>query len=220
MVSHPLHPEYLCEKTKITGKDSQFENIFRVLKEVYAYKENGLDYSDYKLVLTGHSLGGALAQLATFLIAGNPDAGFIPSPVTGVTYASPVVGTGNFFKAFRELEKSGRIRHIRVSNDKDIIPGNPFFSYKQTGVNIHLFENKTAEVAYENTRHCLMLMSLDPLGRHSIFEEGGYYERLYDKDADGCFYNSHILGMTVEEIYKEYAHLEDDDFDKKSCTIA
>jgi hypothetical protein len=208
---------YLCKKTDIAGNDSQFRNITRILKEVYSYKGNGHDYSDYSLVLSGHSLGGALAQLSTFLIAGHPDSGYIPSPVTGITYASPVVGNRDFFDAFRKLEKEGRVRHIRVSNAKDIIPGNPFFDYVQTGVNIHLKQGVPAEIAYENTRHCLGLMSMDPLGRHSIFEEGGYYERLYDKDEKGCYINAHLLGMTVEDLYKEYANLDEED-GPESCT--
>lgn len=208
---------YLCDHTNITGNDSQFDNIYRILKEVYAYKQDGHDYSKYKLVLSGHSLGGALAQLSTFLIAGQPDSDFIPSPITGVTYASPVVGNRAFFDAMRKMEKEGRVRHIRVSNDKDIIPGNPFWSYVQTGVNIHLKEDVPAEVRYENTRHCLSLLSMDPMGRHSIFEEGGYYERLYDTDKDGKYINEHFLGLTVEELYTQYAHLNDDEDKKSSC---
>jgi hypothetical protein len=211
--------EYICKHTDLSDGDSQFDNIFRILKEVYAYKDQrGRDYSDYKLVLTGHSLGGALAQLSSFLIAGNPDASFIPSPVEAITYASPVCGEEMFFRAYRKLEKEGRLRHIRISNDKDIITGNPFWHYVQTGVNIHLFENKVAEVAYKNTRHCVSLLSSDPMGRHAIFEEGGYYERLYDKDADGKFINSHILGETVEQLYETYAGLDkDDNYDSCVC---
>jgi len=212
--------KYLCEHTNLTGNDSQFDNIYRILKEVYAYKKNGHDYSKYKLFLSGHSLGGALAQLSTFLIAGQPDSDFIPSPVTGVTYASPVVGNRAFFDAMRKMEKKGRVRHIRVSNTKDIIPGNPFWSYVQTGVNIHLKEAEPAEVAYENTKHCLTLMSMDPMGRHSIFNEGGYYERLYDKDQDKNFINAHFLGLTVEELYQECAQLDEDDVSKSSCSLS
>jgi predicted lipase len=211
---------YLCDHTNITGNDSQFDNIYRILKEVYAYKKDGHDYSKYKLVLSGHSLGGALAQLSTFLIAGLPDSDFIPSPVTGVTYASPVVGNRAFFDTMRKMEKANRVRHIRVSNSKDIIPGNPFWSYVQTGVNIHLKEDVPAEVKYENTKHCLSLLSMDPMGRHSIFEEGGYYERLYDKDKDGNYINIHFLGSTVEDLYKNYANLDEEDVAKSSCSLS
>lgn len=211
---------YLCKHTNITGGDSQFDNVFRILKEVYAYKKNGRDYSDHKLVLSGHSLGGALAQLMTFLVGGNPEATFVPSPVTGITYASPVVGNQDFFDAFRKMEKEGRVRHVRVSNDKDIIPGNPFVHYVQTGVNIHLYEKKAAEVAYENTRHCLGLLSTDPMGRHSIFNDGGYYERLYKKDADGAFLNKHVLGETVEQLYEEHARLGEEDKPRGGCILS
>jgi hypothetical protein len=190
------------------------DQILSVLKEVYAYTAPGRDYSDYKLVITGQSLGGALAQLLSFILAGLKEAEFIPKPVTAVTYASPVVGNKDFFLAYQDLEKDNKVRHIRVSNKKDVIPGTPGMGitkpYTQTGVNIHLKENKKAEVAYENTKSILSQASTGPLKRHSLFGTGGksYYERLYGREKEtGEFINKHILSKTVDELYEDHAEL-------------
>jgi len=181
---------------------------------VYAYKASGRDYSDYELVITGHSLGGSLSQLLSFILAGWKEAEFIPKPVKAVTYASPVVGDKHFFSAYQDLEKENKVRHIRVSNNSDVVPGNPGMGikkpYKQTGVNIHLKENKKAEVKYENTKSILSQTSIDFRARHNVYGEEGksYYERLYGKDTEtGAFINDHVLSKTIEQLYEEHAEL-------------
>jgi len=194
----------------------QIDQIISILKEVYAYKASGRDYSDYKLVVTGHSLGGSLSQLAAFVLAGSKETEFIPKPVTAITYASPVVGDKNFLLAYQDLEKEGKIRHIRVSNDGDVIAGHPITPlnnpFIQTGVNIHLQENKKAEVNYENTKSILsQLGSSGPfcMDRHSLFGKSkgrSFYERLYAKDKEtGEFINKDLLSKTIDELYDEYA---------------
>jgi len=210
---HKGFSDYLLRKTKVEGT-SQLDQILSVLKEVYAYKTPDQDYSDYELVITGHSLGGSLSQLLSFILAGLKEAEFIPKPVKAVTYASPVVGDKHFFSAYQDLEKENKVRHIRVSNNSDVMPGNPGMGikkpYKQTGVNIHLKENKKAEVKYENTKSILSQISIDPLIRHSLYGEEGksYYERLYGRDTKtGAFINDHVLSKTIEQLYEEHAEL-------------
>lgn len=209
---HKGFSDYLLSKTKVK-KATQFDQIISVLKEVYAYKAPGRDYSNYELVITGHSLGGSLAQLLSFILAGLKEAEFIPKPVKAVTYASPVVGNKHFFSAYQDLEKENKVRHIRVSNNSDVIPGTPGVGivkpYKQTGVNIHLKENKKAEVKYENTKSIISQTSTNPLKRHSLYGEEGksYHERLYGKDSKGAFINDHVLSKTVEQLYEEHADL-------------
>jgi len=210
---HKGFSDYLLSKTRVEGT-SQLDQILSVLKEVYAYKAPGRDYSDYELVITGHSLGGSLAQLLSFILAGWKEAEFIPKPVKAVTYASPVVGNKDFFSAYQDLEKENKVKHIRVSNNSDVMPGSPGMGitkfYKQTGVNIHLKENKKAEVKYENTKSILSQTSIAPLKRHSLFGAEGksYHERLYGKDTEtGVFINDHVLSKTVEQLYEEHAEL-------------
>jgi len=210
---HRGFSDYLLSKTRVEGT-SQLDQILSVLKEVYACKASGRDYSDYELVITGHSLGGSLSQLLSFILAGWKKAEFIPKPVKAVTYASPVVGNKHFFSAYQDLEKENKVRHIRVSNNSDMVPGTPGMGitkpYVQTGVNIHLKENEKAEVKYENTKSILSQSSIDLLVPHAVYGEEGksYYERLYGIDTEtGAFINDHVLSKTVEQLYEEHAEL-------------
>jgi hypothetical protein len=74
--------------------------------------------------VTGHSLGGALATIFAFQIAAEStlmEALNIPSPITCVNFASPMVGNLAFKKAFHVLERRGKIRCLRVTNSLDIV---------------------------------------------------------------------------------------------------
>ena len=77
---------------------TKFEDVVRDLQDVYSYKDDHNDYSDYRLFITGHSLGGALATLTTVALAGCEIANSIPGifPVTAITFASPRVGNRGF----------------------------------------------------------------------------------------------------------------------------
>jgi len=200
--------DYLCEEGTGAECKSQFDQILDVLKQVYEFKER--DYSDFSLRTTGHSLGGGLAQILSFLLAGTSKASFVPKPVRAITIASPVVGDSKFREAYRKLEQEHKVRHIRISNAKDMVCGNPFFTYVQTGVNIHLYENSPADVGYFNTtKHTILqLVSFDPLGRHSVLGPGGYFQRLYKK-VDGDYLNIKLLNKSIEQLYEEYADLDD-----------
>lgn len=212
---HKGFSKYLLGDRDDIGEKPQLEQITNILKEVYAYKTEDRDYSDYELVVTGHSLGGSLAQLCSYLLAGLPETDFVPKPIKAVTYASPVTGDAEFFNSYQDLEKEGKIMHLRVSNKSDAIPGNPGLGvtkpYKQTGVNIHLRPRRAAEVKYENTKS--IVSQLRPRSReaHNLYDDQGiaYHSRLFAKDKKtGDFVNESILNKTIEEIYEEHAKLQ------------
>jgi predicted lipase len=72
------------------------------------------------VVLTGHSLGGALAQLAAVSIAASSAAEGRPIRPLLVTFASPAVGDGGFARELRAAaEPCGG---LRVYNSADPIP--------------------------------------------------------------------------------------------------
>ncbi|PHJ23940.1 lipase [Cystoisospora suis] len=74
----------------------------------------------YVVVVTGHSLGGALTQLATWFLARNLKS-FVESGqivVYGVAFGSPAVGD---VVAYQEIEECGA-RIIRVRTDLDPVP--------------------------------------------------------------------------------------------------
>jgi len=189
---------------KTEGQKSKLDQIIEVLKEVYAYKDEEEDYSTYDLYVTGHSLGGALTQLLAFLLAGMKEAEFLPKPIVSVSFASPVVGNEEFFLAHQDLEKEGKLRHVRVSNQNDVVPGTPGLGYWQTGVNIHVQDAK-AEVGYPNTKTILSQLSLSSIARHSLQGKKSYDERMYKEDGKGKMLNEDILALSVDELYKQYA---------------
>lgn len=120
----------------------------------------------YSLSVTGHSLGAALATMFAFRAATIENESII-KPVTCVSVASPYVGDENYRQAFMLAEKMGRIRHLRLSNHKDVIGILPFVSFrprfwknnpsvgtlfKHVGLNLKLYENKNPpyELTYPN----------------------------------------------------------------------
>jgi predicted lipase len=136
--------KYLFDNTK-PGRDgrtiSRAEEIMGKLEALFRM------YPDYKLWVTGHSLGGALSTLFAFRAA--MDVGVRNKPVMNVSFASPFVGDHIFKEKFQNLEKTGMIRHLRISNEDDAVPLVPFSTldfppkpYKHVGMNVRLY-NKT-----------------------------------------------------------------------------
>lgn len=119
------------------------------------------NYPGYKLYVTGHSFAGAIATLFAFLAAAEPDA-IIPKPVTCVSIASPYVGDDSFRQAHQMLEGLGKLRHLRVTNHKDVVTASPKVSFrwsfygmssdddgghvgslfKHVGMNLRLYQNQ------------------------------------------------------------------------------
>lgn len=164
------------------GDPSKFRQIVEVLKETRTKKDpNGdeFEYKDYNIFVTGHSLGGALMQLLSFGLAG--------SPLTK--------------DDFNHWKKEGTLRHIRVSNDGDhvavqpVIP--PSMGYSQTGVNVHLFERKKADVGYRNQRSAYSAIQFsNPLTMHLL---PSHFSRLVENGN-----NDDLLKRSVEDFYEEY----------------
>jgi predicted lipase len=133
--------KYLFDDTK-PGRDgrtiSKAEEIMSKLRELFN------TYPDYKLWVTGHSLGGALSTMFAFRAA--TDSGVRNKPVMNVSFASPFVGDHVFRDKFQDLEKTGMIRHLRITNEDDVVPLVPFSTldfppklYKHVGMNVRLY---------------------------------------------------------------------------------
>ena len=100
---------------------------------------------NYKLSITGHSLGGALATLCGFYVAARSRFAHLPT-IYVWSFAAPRVGTQAFIHAWQHLERTGRIRHARFSSTQDLVPLVPFCNfemddlqfYKHVGLRVQL----------------------------------------------------------------------------------
>jgi hypothetical protein len=134
--------------------------------------------------VTGHSLGGALATLYSFLIAAEPDS-VIPKPVTCISFGSPYVGDESFRLSHQTLESLGKLRNLRVSNYQDMVTLIPFISFrwkvwdndahvgtlfKHVGMNLRLFPPDSLsvlpfQIIYPKVRTGLFTAALDEFKR-------------------------------------------------------
>lgn len=114
----------------------------RILKDIEPLFEEG-----YSLYITGHSLGGALANMLSFQIAGaGEEAAFVPRPVNCITFAAPMSGTSGFRAAYEQMEQDKLLRSLRVNNREDLVPSLFPISmgvgkrrlFKHTGMNLRL----------------------------------------------------------------------------------
>lgn len=105
-------------------KNNAYGDLSSTLKSVL------IEYPEYKIYTSGHSLGGALATLFGFMISHEID-----NHVTIISYASPRVGDYRWKKAV--LSKSN-LSHYRVTNECDIVTSIPLIGYKHVGTVIHL----------------------------------------------------------------------------------
>jgi len=199
---HRGFSNYLFGKTRDSQGRSKFTQIVDILKQVFSYKDDakGYDYSGYDLFITGHSLGGGLAQLLAFVLAGSKESkDFVPTPVKAISFASPCVGDKHFYKKYLEFEKEGKLRHLRVSNEGDVVACVPSVGYRQTGLNLHGVPGRMIQVKYRNNKKSSLLQfGLSFVSKHSL---NSYSERLFtDENAD-------IVNKTTMELYDEYADM-------------
>jgi len=121
-----------------TGKDAyKYGHVAKTVKCL------GLIEQGYRLYVTGHSLGGAMATLFGFFAAS--DDYFVQNgSVTIYSYASPKVGNSFFGEAFRALELNDRLRHGRIRNSGDVVAWLPYSlgRYKHVGVDVNLMGDK------------------------------------------------------------------------------
>jgi hypothetical protein len=105
---HSGYYNYVFSLTLDEKDDVGWRKYDEILKDVQRVLR---DHPKYKLYVTGHSLGAALATLVSFYLTCEPD---IPKPITCINFASPRIGDGHFLKAVRALEEQGWLRMLRV----------------------------------------------------------------------------------------------------------
>jgi predicted lipase len=120
-----------------------------------------------RIIVTGHSLGGALATLFAAELAHT-----IPKlSVSCYAFGSPRVGDASFVKAIHELSN---LTIIRFNNAYDVIPWMPYFGFVHTNEVVHL---RTTGIRWFDfrKRHSIRLMYIAYTRRsciHSTRSEG------------------------------------------------
>jgi hypothetical protein len=165
----------------------------------------------FKLFVSGHSLGGGLSNLFSFRVAqlksqGHESVKHLPTTVKCMSFAAPCVGNYDFNKEYQFLEQKGFLRHIRVSNEGDVVPTNnipaPFsfalmgsaYDYTQNGVNVFLRSKEDMVIGYRNTKDMWSQTGLDSVSMHGLPE----YEKRLAFPA-----NKEVFKQTIEELYQE-----------------
>ncbi len=97
----------------------QYKAIENSLFDAISNAQRNPDGAIKQIHITGHSLGGALAQLAAFHISNR----FIDAQITCTTFGSPRVGNHTFAKLLQNAVHD----QIRVTHEKDPVPNMPFF---------------------------------------------------------------------------------------------
>jgi hypothetical protein len=90
----PPMVDYLFSRSYNLGKGTnKFDEIMNIVLPLIE------KYNNFRLYVTGHSLGGALATIFAFKVAASNFA--VEKPITCVSVASPKVGGNCFRKAFQ-----------------------------------------------------------------------------------------------------------------------
>ena len=160
--------------------------------------------------MTGHSLGGALATLASFGLAGLPEELGIPKPVTCISVAAPFSGTRGYQMATERLESEGFLRSLRVNLPEDPVPKPvpfctkrdfPFFeATHHCGINLRLAHDGCI---FEHTSRGNFRDSLlEPRLFRNISEGFHHSIKPFHVDRIGNNYE-HLKDVTIEDLYQD-----------------
>jgi len=210
-LTHDGFTEYLMGERGCDAKNRSY--LERIIASInYAYENNPDVTSDYKLYISGHSLGGALATMTAFHLAhlkekNDDSVRNFPTKISAVTFAAPLVGNAEYNDQYERLEKSGFLRHVRLTNEGDVVPTQPVlfgiqkvkirgdpYKFVQNGMNLNLVDNAKTEISYRITKSAGSQMSPWSLGYHLLPE---FRKRWGEPNNEGS------LQLTVKELYKE-----------------
>ena len=167
-------------------------------------------YPDYELVLTGHSLGGAISMLLLADIrimqlnhlANSRQALFIPAstPVSIYTFGKPRQGNAAFTQLILALEdqpKLGKLQIYRITNSHDLVPILPpqFMGYTHYPRHYWIdLDTSNANSRYgRNTHRCYADDDIKYADAESESIEKTGVCRLNEWDAEG--HNSYFLDI-------------------------
>ena len=113
---HKGFSDYLLRRRKDNGQSKLDE----ILDAVHTEGQAVFGGEKYRLVSTGHSLGGALATIFGYYASTNETLE-IKRPVDILSFCSPRPGGVNFASAFQRQEKNKAVRHFRFYHKHDFV---------------------------------------------------------------------------------------------------
>jgi len=213
--------EYLFDNEKI--EEQRYTNIRADIQKLLLASD-----ATYKIYVTGHSLGGALASIFSTWLAGGAASEdmyvcekvckkvCIPKPITCITWAAPFSGTNEFRLAHENLEKEGLLRSVRVTNYDDVVPTLPSASWlfvgsrmTHAGINIRLISGGRSIIEHSsraNFRTAIRNSMLKPIwrgGAHCMKTHGDRLESGKEK----------LQGMRIDDLYKDNTVVSQDFID-------
>lgn len=124
---------YLFRQRKDNGT-TKYQEIANVLHHF------GSQLGEYKVVVTGHSLGGALTIL--FSLWASCDERFVRNgPIQMYTFGNPLVAGKSFVNTFRHQERAKKLHLARFYNERDSISFLPISfkgGYQHVGLSIEM----------------------------------------------------------------------------------
>jgi len=207
---HQGFANYLMGKRSCDATNRTY--LERIIASInYAYEKNPEVTSDYKLFISGHSLGGALATMTAFHFAhlkeqDHPSVRNFPKKIRAVTFAAPLVGNFEYNVQYERLEKDGFLRHVRFTNEGDVVPTRPILfgiqkvaisgtpdKFEQNGMNVNLSAYQKATIGYRITKSAGSQISPWSVGYHAL----PVFKQRWDEPN-----NEETRQLTVKELYK------------------
>ena len=125
------------------------ERALLLLKIIFTEKINTLLNNNYKIITTGHSLGGAIAQAFMFFAIKYKKINITSNSPIIITYAQPKVGNQNFVYY---LEKNSHFI-LRFLKKDDIVPKIPFFNLGFLNFINYIFGKNKLYNEYKHTKN-------------------------------------------------------------------
>jgi hypothetical protein len=118
-------------KTALGGKiHAGFSQCFALIQQQV---DDAIKDFSKPLLITGHSLGGALAVHAAVKFL-NQNKAALRNPLSAVvTFGQPRVGNGEFSKIYGAAFGSAKIQYLRVVNSRDLVPRVPLVQGRHFG---------------------------------------------------------------------------------------
>lgn len=215
LMMHKGFYDYLFDNEFVHKDDKQRYGM--ILDDIKPLLENR---KDYKVFLTGHSLGAALCSLAAFKLA-SEDLDWLPKPISCISYASPLTATSDYRAAFEQLEREKMIRYIRVTNHNDPICSSLPVSisliprgFKHVGINVRLYDDKKPDIHHTTTAKFKNVMQ-NSLFKNPINTLKEHDVRLYDKRMR--LQMEAFESITVEDLYADETIVKFDTTKEVKC---